>query len=232
MNSKTPPTEETFAQLCREIVHAAQASEAEIQAAAETPFLYQRLRAQIAAEQKPIAASTPPRSTPWDFVAVFGTLARLWHWERWALAAVAVIIAVWANWQWQQPAAPPVAPPSQAAAIATADAAPQPAPTRQSLPSAKPGGQKARKTASAKPIRVRALADEVEEAEIVTDFLPLTYTANRDEQQGQIVRMEMPRALLATLGVPLVQVTGDRVKADVMLSEDGVALAIRFIQPQ
>jgi hypothetical protein len=44
--------------------------------------------------------------------------------------------------------------------------------------------------------------------------------------------MEMPRSVLATMGVPTANVTGDRVKADVMLGEDGVALAIRFIQEQ
>ncbi len=243
MNRKTHRSEEEFDQLCRELVHAAQAREEEIHAAVNAPFLYQRLRAQIAAEQKPIATIVPPRSA--NFVAALNAFTKLWPGGRWAFAAAAVALVVWVGWQARQPTAPQVAtqqaasssPPAVAHTTAekvpattarTAERAAQPLPITNKIKTAK--------TTPGKPVRVvsrvSAQLEAVEEAEIATEFLPLTYTSNRDEQSAQIVRMEMPRSVLATLGVPVANVTGDRIKADVMLRDDGVALAIRFIQEQ
>jgi hypothetical protein len=233
MNRKTHQPE-ACDEFCREIVHAARASEEEIHAAANAPFLYHRLRAQIAAEQIPIATIAPPRSSRLNFAAVFGLFPNRWAW----VAGLAVVVLALATVQWREPAAPPLAAQQPATppetAQTTTDLAPTPtqperAPTSAQL-ARKP---KATKSAPGKSLRVVAtIADEVEEAEIATEFLPLTYTANRDHQRTQIVRMEMPRSVLATMGVPTANVTGDRVKADVMLGEDGVALAIRFIQEQ
>jgi hypothetical protein len=233
MNQKTHPSEEAFDELCRAIVKATQASDADIHAAANAPFLYQRLRAQIAAEQKPIATLVPPRSASLNFVAALGAWAKGW---RWALAAAALALVVGVGWQARQPAAPQVATqraasvsPQEVAqtnaesAAATTERAAKPAPSANKI--------KAAKTTPNKPVRVVSrVSEEIEAAEITTEFLPLTYTAQRDEQNAQIVRMEMPRSVLATLGVPVANVTGDRIKADVMLRDDGVALAIRFIQ--
>jgi hypothetical protein len=239
MNRKTHPSEEAFDELCRAIVKATQASDAEIHAAANAPFLYQRLRAQIAAEPKPIATLVPPRSASLNFVAALGAWAKGW---RWALAAAALALVVGVGWQARQPAAPQVA--TQRAASAspqdvahtTAESAPattmRPA-ERAAHPAPSANKIKAAKTTPNKPVRVVSrVSEEIEAAEITTEFLPLTYTAQRDEQNAQIVRMEMPRSVLATLGVPVANVTGDRIKADVMLRDDGVALAIRFIQEQ
>ena len=241
MNPETHLKDEAFDRFCREIVTATQASEDEIHAAANAPFLYQRLRAQIAAEQTPITAQTPQRSTKMNFVAAVGAFARLWHWERWAVATTAIALAIWVGWKWQPPVAPPTIAQQSALVVVTQTpaavtniATPAPVTTPDTLPRTNKIAQpiKAVKSLPAKAMHVQATNDEVEEAEIATDFMPLTYTTHPDDQQGQIVRMEVPRSMLATLGVPLANVTGDRVKADVMMSEDGVALAIRFIQPQ
>jgi hypothetical protein len=233
MNRKTHQSEEAFDEFCREIVSAAQASEDDIHAAANAPFLYQRLRAQIAAEQKPIAAIVPQRSGLKNFVAVFGAFQNRW---RWAFAAAAVTLAVVIGWQARQPAAPNTATrqasPSVAPTATQVAAEITPAPINREVervvkPTQIASKIKATKAAPNKP--ARQMADDTN-AEIATEFLPLTYTANWDDQRGQIVRMEMPRSVLATMGVPTTNVTGDRVKADVMLGDDGVALAIRFIQ--
>lgn len=247
MNRKTHLSEEEFDQFCRELVNATQAHEDEIHAAANAPFLYQRLRAQIAAEQNPLAVILPPRSSALSVVAAWGVLTRLGQGGRWAFGAAALALVVWVGWQMQQPATPQVAEMSvtsaspqevaqattamaPATAASPADTTEKPLPTTRKTITAKTA---ANKSVQAVPHSSQEIeADEDADAEIATDFMPLTYTAQRDEQNAQIVRMEMPRAVLATMGVPIANVTGDRIKADVMLRDDGVALAIRFIQEQ
>ena len=233
MNRKTHHSEESFDELCREIVNATQASEEDIHAAAHAPFLYQRLRAQIAAEQKPIATIVPQRSSRLSFLAALGALQN--HW-RWTFAAAAVALVVFVGMQGRKLSAPPIAvhqlaPSSpQEAANTAAEITPIP-PNRTSDHISKPTQIANKNKAMKRPSHKapRGFSDEAA-AEIATEFLPLTYSSNREDQRGQIVRMEMPRSVLATMGVPTTNITGDRVKADVMLGDDGVALAIRFIQ--
>ena len=67
--------------------------------------------------------------------------------------------------------------------------------------------------------------------EITTDFLPVTYgsMANLDAG-GQIVRVELPRATMATFGLPVnMERSDEKIKADVLLGVDGLAHAIRFV---
>ncbi|MBD0326030.1 MAG: hypothetical protein ICV68_06355 [Pyrinomonadaceae bacterium] len=70
------------------------------------------------------------------------------------------------------------------------------------------------------------------EQEIVTDFMPLTYGAALSPSDGaQLVRVELPRSALASLGLPMnVERPNERVKADVLLGHDGMARAIRFVR--
>ena len=47
---------------------------------------------------------------------------------------------------------------------------------------------------------------------------------------GQLVRVRMPRSNLIPLGIPLDQErAGETIKADVLLSNDGLARAIRLV---
>ncbi|MDT4952987.1 MAG: hypothetical protein QOJ02_1125 [Acidobacteriota bacterium] len=68
--------------------------------------------------------------------------------------------------------------------------------------------------------------------EIATDFLPLTYGSDLTQlDNGQVVRVELPRSVLQSFGIPInADRAGERVKADVLLGHDGVARAIRFIR--
>jgi hypothetical protein len=68
--------------------------------------------------------------------------------------------------------------------------------------------------------------------EIATDFLPLTYGSDLTQlDNGQVVRVELPRSVLQSFGIPInAERAGERVKADVLLGHDGVARAIRFIR--
>ena len=68
--------------------------------------------------------------------------------------------------------------------------------------------------------------------EITTEFLPITYGSNLSQlDDGQVVRVELPRSALQSFGLPLnAERAGERVKADVLLGHDGVARAIRFVR--
>jgi len=70
--------------------------------------------------------------------------------------------------------------------------------------------------------------------EAATDFFPLIYF-NVPMTGGQIVRLEMPEATLAAFGVGAADVPdGARlgtVLADVLVGEDGLARAVRFVRP-
>jgi hypothetical protein len=68
--------------------------------------------------------------------------------------------------------------------------------------------------------------------EIVTEFMPLTYGAALSPSEGgQLVRVELPRSALASLGLPMnEEQSNERVKADVLLGHDGLARAIRFVR--
>ena len=75
------------------------------------------------------------------------------------------------------------------------------------------------------------LAANLLSREITTDFLPVTYgsMANLDAG-GQIVRVELPRATMASFGLPVnMERADERIKADVLLGVDGLAHAIRFV---
>jgi hypothetical protein len=68
--------------------------------------------------------------------------------------------------------------------------------------------------------------------EVTTQFLPLSYTSPVNLQDGgQLVRVEMPRSAMASFGLPVnMERYGEKVKADVLVSADGLARAIRFVQ--
>jgi hypothetical protein len=70
------------------------------------------------------------------------------------------------------------------------------------------------------------------DAEVATDFLPLMYSLNpAPMESGQLIRVEMPRTALLKFGLPMnVDRANVPVKADLLVGEDGLAQAIRFIR--
>lgn len=68
--------------------------------------------------------------------------------------------------------------------------------------------------------------------EVVTEFLPLAYAGPLNlEDGGQLVRVEMSRAAMFSMGLPVnMDRYRERVKADILLGADGLAQAIRFVQ--
>lgn len=78
---------------------------------------------------------------------------------------------------------------------------------------------------------VLASANKTAPAETVSDFVPLTALADSTAMRsGTIVRVEMPRASLIAMGLPLhVERAGETVKADIVVGDDGLARAIRLV---
>ena len=68
--------------------------------------------------------------------------------------------------------------------------------------------------------------------EIATDFMPLTYGAATNlEEGGRMVRVELPHSAMATFGLPMnMDRANEIVKADVLYGIDGLAHAIRFVR--
>jgi hypothetical protein len=74
--------------------------------------------------------------------------------------------------------------------------------------------------------------DNAVNTEIATDFLPMSYGSTANLQDGgQMVRVELPRAAMASFGLPVnMDRANEKVKADVLLGVDGLAHAIRFVR--
>jgi hypothetical protein len=67
--------------------------------------------------------------------------------------------------------------------------------------------------------------------ELVTEFFPLRY-GNVPARGGYVVRIEVPRSTLASFGAtPPAGINNDpNVLADVVVGDDGLARAVRFVQ--
>ncbi|HWO02024.1 MAG TPA: hypothetical protein VNS63_22440 [Blastocatellia bacterium] len=67
--------------------------------------------------------------------------------------------------------------------------------------------------------------------EVATEFIPLVHSDEMTPLDGgQIMRVELPRSALISFGLPMnIERAGERVKADVVVGNDGLARAIRFV---
>lgn len=65
--------------------------------------------------------------------------------------------------------------------------------------------------------------------EIKTDFIALSYA--RDPESGQLVRVKVPSSMMVSLGlVESVRKPNDLIDAEVLVGDDGLTRAIRFIR--
>ena len=68
--------------------------------------------------------------------------------------------------------------------------------------------------------------------ELATDFFPLTDVALPFEH-GEMVRVTVPAATMLTVGLPVPEERlADPIQADVLIGEEGLARAIRFVRLQ
>src|SRR4029077_2224657 len=66
--------------------------------------------------------------------------------------------------------------------------------------------------------------------EIATDFIPVMVDPDPFER-GRLVRVKLPRSALTAFGLPVNEERfEERIQADVLVGEDGLARAIRFVK--
>jgi len=66
--------------------------------------------------------------------------------------------------------------------------------------------------------------------EVVTEFIPVIYDPEPIDH-GRMVRVRLPRSALAAFGLPMnEQRAEETIQADVVLGEDGLARAVRFVK--
>lgn len=72
----------------------------------------------------------------------------------------------------------------------------------------------------------------IDEEEVATDYLPLIVgTEVPPVENGQVIRVQMPRSALASFGLPFdLERANESVKADVLVGDDGLARAVRFVR--
>jgi hypothetical protein len=100
------------------------------------------------------------------------------------------------------------------------------------------GLEQGRRMRSPKPRRgkrprpsIQFIAD-AKDREYTTDFILLRYGKDTEPMEsGEVIRVQMPRSALITFGLPVnVERAGEMVKADLLIGEDGLARAIRFVR--
>ena len=76
--------------------------------------------------------------------------------------------------------------------------------------------------------------DDARDSEIRTEFFPLAY-GSVPTNEGQLVRLELPRTALTRFGLgsgdAFEAKSANTVLADVIVGEDGIARAVRFVRP-
>jgi hypothetical protein len=88
-----------------------------------------------------------------------------------------------------------------------------------------------------KPIIRDSMTSYSRDDEYTTDFFPLSYSGDQKPMESdevirvQVIRVQMPRPALIALGLPVnIERADVPVKADLLVGEDGLARAIRFVR--
>jgi hypothetical protein len=143
---------------------------------------------------------------------------RRWLWLTGVAAAAAMALFAWTQRPAQEPKVIPVV------VVNEGNVAPQvetkPVAQVASVEQPKP-----------KPVRrvKRTVPPPEPPEEIVTEFFPLM-DAPPPFERGQLVRMLVPASTMRTVGLPIApERWNDRVQADVLVGEEGMARAIRFV---
>lgn len=85
------------------------------------------------------------------------------------------------------------------------------------------------RSATTNPVRTEVANKATKKEEIKTEFIALSYA--QDPESGQIVRVKVPSAMMVSLGlVNNVKTPSELVDAEVLVGDDGLTRAIRFIR--
>ena len=233
-------SQERLDQIGAKVLRSLKVSEEEIEAVAGSPDLYDRLRSRIEAGPKQECGKEAPAAGRLmrvgrvrRFIPIPPRAHRSLLWALAAAAAVLLLAAAILPWRPRTSIEPSqliesASPRSPSAS--THEIAPNtpPAPTQAEVAHLTVrGASQVRSAATFPHRRVRSRSSE-----IATDFFPLTFIADSTAlESGQVVRVRIPRSALVSFGVPMnVERAGELVKADVVIGDDGLARAIRFIQ--
>ena len=160
-----------------------------------------------------------------------------------AVAAAAAVLLLLGLTSWVRFSKDGSQSPSQQLSVAPSSPTQPPVESREEKPGILVSGEVARKSPSQKsPARTskasRSSRDEArrESATVAqssgNEYLPLTYLADATAMEsGTVVRVELSRSALISLGVPIeIDRSDELLKADVVLGDDGVARAIRIVR--
>jgi hypothetical protein len=99
-------------------------------------------------------------------------------------------------------------------------------------PSAKISGEPVALKAS-EPVATDKERSEAVSTEDSESFLALAYSdGEANPEDGAIVRVLIPRAALASMGIPVSDISDERVPAEVVIGEDGTPQAIRLVSQE
>jgi hypothetical protein len=157
-------------------------------------------------------------------------LAPAWYWG----IAAAIVLMIMGTWLFRLVQ---IEPPAKAGLSQSRPDVPKPGTAIAATESTSSGAV----SAPVAPVNTSAMAKlppkpgprqaQAETQEIATDFIPLVSRAEISAMEsGQLVRVLMPRSAMASYGLPFNQERADMpVSAQVLIGNDGVARAIRFL---
>src|SRR5262245_8720722 len=165
--------------------------------------------------------------------------ARASNWPRWSLAAVAAILIAFGFMVYRVIQNEP-----QKADSVITEKAPAPKPSverKEQVVKEKLGPRRGQRAPRPKrhnwpslnaPLITYSMPVYEKRGEYATDFVPLSYGGvQKPMESGEVIRMEMPRSALIAFGLPMnVEHADAPVKAELLLGEDGMARAIRFVR--
>jgi hypothetical protein len=229
LRKKLRTNDERLDRVRRDVLLAVKVGEAEVSAAAGSVDLYDGVRLRIAAGQRQQLGGRRSANDRLvqglNLISGPGSLRSL----RWTLTAAAILLlAGLATWLWlpkqSRELTPTVQSPAGEIQPGMSSTAHGPEPTR--VATLIPSSDAQRRTRRVYR-RSASHADEV-----ATEFLPLTYTADSTVPESRhVVHVRIPRRALIAFGLPMnVERAGELIKADVVIGDDGLARAIRFIQ--
>jgi hypothetical protein len=236
LRKKLRANDERFDRVRRELLLAVKVSEDEVSAAAGSTDLYDGVRLRIAAGQREQLGGQMSTKSRWvrglNLISGPGLSRSL----RWTLTAAAILLlAGLATFLWlpkqsrelaqMAPLLPPTVQ-SPAGGVEPGASSNTREPNPERIAAANPAPDQQRRT-SRFHRRPASHTDEV-----ATDFFPLTYTADSNLPESRhVVHVRIPRTALIAFGLPMnVERAGELIKADVVIGDDGLARAIRFIQ--
>jgi hypothetical protein len=169
-----------------------------------------------------------------------------WLYAAASVAAIALIVTLLAlaasrTRDLQQPAQQKAVNPSSAVPDEPRPSSPQPQ-TSPASPEQRDVAVQATEQRRRKADRIRSvgrskrplegLNQSASDAEIATDFIPLMNRETLAQMDGgQVMRVELPRSALMSFGLPMdMERATERIKADVVVGNDGLARAIRFVR--